>query len=151
MSKQVSVYGKTADGEMELLRRGIPEDEAKKRADDYWHKTGRTAAIVMCDEKQPQRAGKSLEEFEDYLTERMDELDNAVYALLRTFQMLPEADDDESFPWDQEIIGAVSESIEELLSERGFTFCRPYHDENDEPCFQSDECKHKKCPFRKES
>lgn len=153
MSKLVSVYGKRPDGEMELLKRGIDEEEAKRMADAFWHETGRTAAIVLCEDKEPEQEVRDPEEFEDFLTERMDELDNAVYALLRTFQTLPEPSGggDDPFPWDMEVIGTVSECIEEILSERGFSFCRPYSDGNEEPCFLGDECKHENCPFRKES
>ena len=47
MSKKVSVYGKTADGGMQLIKRGIPEEDAKKLVDSYWMSTGRTACIVL--------------------------------------------------------------------------------------------------------
>lgn len=42
--------------------------------------------------------------FEDYLIERTDELNNAVYALLRCFLMLNGAEADDAFPWNMEII-----------------------------------------------
>lgn len=47
MKRRVSVYGMTENGEMRLLRRCIPEDEAKKLADDYWRRTGCTAVLVI--------------------------------------------------------------------------------------------------------
>lgn len=87
--------------------------------------------------------------FEEFLTERMDELDNSVYALLRRFLMLEGEGEDDAFPWNMEIIGNVSEAIEAELISHGYRPCRPYY-EGDErtPCFRGKDCDDSNCPLR---
>lgn len=85
-------------------------------------------------------------DFEDFLTERMDELDNAVYALLRQFLLL---DAEAAFPWDMEIIGTVSDQIEDILAEHGYFPCRPYYEgDNRLPCFRGADCQRPDCPLK---
>lgn len=85
-------------------------------------------------------------DFDDFLTDRMDELDNAVYALLHQFLLL---DAENTFPWDMEIIGTVSDQIEDILTEHGFFPCRPYYEgDNRVPCYAGHDCKHPCCPLK---
>ena len=87
--------------------------------------------------------------FEEFLKERMDELDNSVYALLRCFLMLDGKEEDDAFPWNMEIIGNISEAIEYELISHGYRPCRPYY-EGDErtPCFCGKDCDDSNCPLR---
>lgn len=90
-------------------------------------------------------------QFEDFLVSRNDELDNAVYQLLRLMLALPEeeADDDDPFPWDMQYIGEAEDCIEEMLKGFGHFVCHPYHEGEDEtPCYRGSDCQRKTCPFK---
>ena len=87
--------------------------------------------------------------FEDYLIERTDELNNAVYALLRCFLMLNGAEADDAFPWNMEIIGAACDFMEAELVRHGYHPCYPYYEgEDGTPCFLASDCKRTECPLR---
>lgn len=87
--------------------------------------------------------------FDDFLSNRMDELDNAVYVLLRSFLMLDSEEIDEAFPWDMEIAGSVSDQIEDILAEHGYHACRPYYEgDNRIPCYCGTDCQRTICPMR---
>jgi hypothetical protein len=97
------------------------------------------------------------EKFEDFLCEKGDLVDNAVYAALCSLVQFrdDEASEDEAenaLPWDMSIIGEAAEALESILKESGVAFCRPYHCGDDEtPCYldpDSDACKNPNCPFR---
>lgn len=88
--------------------------------------------------------------FEDYLIERTDELNNAVYALLRCFLMLNGAEADDAFPWNMEIIGAACDFMEAELVRHGYHPCYPYYEgEARTPCVYGKDCKSLRCPLRK--
>lgn len=88
--------------------------------------------------------------FEDFLAERNDELDNAAYGLaqqmLSANGVLPSEDE---FPWNMEIIGAILDAAEDVLNEKGYHPCWPYHENEDTPCYVLEDCKHKDCPLKK--
>lgn len=60
-------------------------------------------------------------EFTSAQTERLDEIDNAVYETILAF--LDKTEDE--FPWDMYYIGAVADSIEETLLSMGQRVHRP--------------------------
>ena len=60
-------------------------------------------------------------EFTSAQTERLDEIDNAVYQTIPTF--LNKTEDE--FPWDMSYIGEVAECIEETLLSMGQRVHRP--------------------------
>ena len=64
---------------------------------------------------------KQYPEFTSAQTERLDEIDNAVYQTILTF--LNKSEDE--FPWDMYYIGEVAECIEETLLSMGQRVHRP--------------------------
>lgn len=50
--RKLAVYGITQAGDMELLRRGLTDSEAKVIADDHYRRTGNTAVIVIQEEAE---------------------------------------------------------------------------------------------------
>lgn len=83
--------------------------------------------------------------FDDYLLQRNDELDNAAYGLaLKMLGLDNQKDSESAFPWDMEIIGAILESVQKILADYGYDVCWPYH-ENDVPCYQTVNCKKTAC------
>lgn len=90
-------------------------------------------------------SGISATTFDDFLTERNDELDNAAYGLaLKMLGLDSQPDSETAFPWDMEIIGAILESAQDILEEHGYAVCWPYH-EDDVPCHQTATCKKADC------
>lgn len=88
--------------------------------------------------------------FEDYLCERNDMIDNAAYQLIGV--LTAEApggllECDPAIPdWDMEIIGEVVDAVKEILMEKvGYT-CHPFHSD-EVPCYLTDECDNKYCVF----
>lgn len=89
--------------------------------------------------------------FEDFLTSRNDELDNAAYHFMRLMLALPEeeAAEDDPFPWDMQHIGEAEDCIEAMLKECGLLVCHPYYEGDDEtPCYKGTDCQRKTCPFK---
>lgn len=90
--------------------------------------------------------------FDNFLTDRNDIIDNAVYQLILT---LTDKTEDE-LEWDMSIIGDVTLAIESVLARHDITICHPYHeeDENDDnseriPCIDTDTCEHSDCPYKR--
>lgn len=91
------------------------------------------------------------QDFEDFLVERNDELDNAAHGLallMLSANGTPLAEDE--FPWNMEIIGDILESTAGILKEKEHHICWPYHGDDNTPCYALDDCKHKCCPFRQQ-
>lgn len=87
--------------------------------------------------------------FENFLTERNDELDNAAHALAVLMLSAKDTPPTENeFPWNMEIIGDILESTVDILAEHGHHACWPYHGDDDTPCYALDDCKHNHCPFK---
>lgn len=82
--------------------------------------------------------------FENLLTKRSDTIDNAIYNML--LEILGE--NEESMPWDMEIIGNVADAVEVALPDFGKHLCRPYIGEGESPCFKLHECKCATCPMK---
>ena len=91
---------------------------------------------------------KTLEKFERLLCERGDAVDNAVYRLV--LDLLGE--DENSLPWNMEIIGNVADAVEGALKRLGRPMCRPYNESGDDgedtPCFMTGDCACAVCPMR---
>lgn len=93
-------------------------------------------------------SGLPASQFEHFLMERNDELDNAAYDLaLKMLDLDNQPDREKAFPWDMEIIGAMLESSQEILEEHGYAVCWPYH-EDDVPCHQTATCKKAVCSLK---
>lgn len=83
--------------------------------------------------------------FDDFLVQRNDELDNGAYELALKMLCLENLPNNETkFPWNMEIIGALLESTQNILEEHGYAVCWPYHEE-DVPCYQTAACKKPDC------
>ena len=73
--------------------------------------------------------------FEDFVTARNDEIDNAAHALLCALST-------SDLSWDMEKIGALVDYAEGLLTERGADVCHPFYEGEDEtPCIRGADCK----------
>ena len=89
--------------------------------------------------------GAPVMNFDNFLTERNDELDNAAYELaLKMLGLNNQPDRETAFPWNMEIIGAMLESAQDILEEHGYAACWPYY-EDDVPCCQTAACKKTDC------
>lgn len=99
-------------------------------------------------------------QFEHFLMVRNDAIDNAVYALLRLMQALPEQYDN-SFPWNTGEIGGCEDAVESFMRDSNIKVCHPYYSEagtetseyenpNGLPCYRAGNCEMKDdCPFLK--
>ena len=93
-----------------------------------------------------------MQNFEDYLCERNDTIDNAAYQLIGVLTAEdPGAslEDDPATPnWDMAIIGEVVDAGKEIIIEKvGYT-CHPFYCD-EVPCYLTDECDNKHCTLRK--
>lgn len=87
----------------------------------------------------------SSKEFENYLIRKCDEIDNAAFDLINAMY---NKGDSEEIEWDMEIIGEVVDVVEETLKSYCFGICRPFTS-NETPCYKTDECGIRNCPFKK--
>lgn len=90
-----------------------------------------------------------MQNFEDYLCERNDTIDNAAYQLIGVLTAEdPGAslEDDPATPnWDMAIIGEVVDAVKEIIIEKvGYT-CHPFYCD-EVPCYLTDD---KHCPLRR--
>ena len=93
-----------------------------------------------------------MQNFENYLCERNDTIDNAAYQLIGVLTAEdPGAslEDDPATPnWDMAIIGEVVDAVKEIIIEKvGYT-CHPFYCD-EVPCYLTDECDIKHCPLRR--
>lgn len=86
-------------------------------------------------------------DFESYLVNINDEIDNSAFDLINAFVRM---DRDTDVEWDMEIIGEIEEAVEDILMSRCFGVCHPFYCGDEIPCHQSDDCGNTKCPFRNE-
>jgi len=84
-----------------------------------------------------------MKDFENYLVQKNDEIDNAAFDLINALQNKGNGGEIE---WSMEIIGEVTCAVEALLAEK-YDPCHPFHSD-DSPCYMTDECKSKDCPFK---
>ena len=83
------------------------------------------------------------EKFEDFLCEKMDEIDNAVFDAFA--MMAPRGE--EPTEWDQHYIGQIADHIQHVMQKNKMHNCYPsYVGEDEVPCYRSeDRCEW--CPF----
>lgn len=85
--------------------------------------------------------------FESYLVNKNDEIDNAAFELINAFVHKGTATDIE---WDMEIISEIEGAVENILTSRCFGVCHPFYCDDDIPCYRSEDCGNAECPFRNE-
>lgn len=76
-----------------------------------------------------------------FITERNDEIDNAVFQAIQSIHHHNTTD----LVWNMSLIGEVADYIESLLQKCGFPTCHPWYYDADEeiPCYDScDRCAH---------
>ncbi len=74
---------------------------------------------------------------DDFLCDRGDEIDNAVFDAICAL-----AQPDTEVEWSMEMIGAVNDFIESMLTDHKIPTCYPHH-ENDVICYKTaNRCKH---------
>ena len=91
-----------------------------------------------------------MQNFEDYLCERNDTIDNAAYQLIGVLTAEdPGAslEDDPAVPdWNMEIIGELVDAAEEIIQEKAGHTCHPFYCDSI-PCYQTGDCKNQYCAF----
>jgi hypothetical protein len=85
--------------------------------------------------------------FESYLCDRNDDIDNAAHALLNAIAKNGE-DSDKSIEWDMSKIGPLVDAAENILEKNGVKTCHPFYEEDDIPCINGEDCKNPFCIFR---
>ena len=92
-------------------------------------------------------------EFEDFLVNKNDRIDNAAFELINALVDPTEYDEEETaFDWNMEHIGEVVDMVSTYLEEVGFKVCRPYYEGDDRtPCFKCESCTNEACEMRKKS
>lgn len=93
------------------------------------------------------------QDFEDFLTTKNDEIDNAAYDLLDTLARATEGKERDTsgkvVAWDMEIIGNLVNYADNLLSKYGYKTCHPYYESEEEmPCIDGTDCDKANCPFK---
>lgn len=117
------------------------EEGVRKHAFDLTDET--VDALLTALSRAAQPASHAADSsFEDFLTERNDEIDRAAFALLCALS-------GSKLAWDMEKIGTLVDSAESLLAERGVDTCRPFYEGDEEvPCISGADCKNPSCVFR---
>lgn len=91
-----------------------------------------------------------MQNFENYLCERNDTIDNAAYQLIGVLTAEdPGAslEDDPATPnWDMAIIGELVDAAEEIIQEKAGHTCHPFYCDSI-PCYQTGDCKNQYCAF----
>lgn len=88
--------------------------------------------------------------FDDYLCERGDDIDNAIWSFILDISHKKDSDID----WDMSLIGPIADYVVGFLNRKGFEICRPFNTidpimEDSIPCYMSrDRCKF--CKFNPE-
>ena len=86
-----------------------------------------------------------MNKFENFLTEKNDEIDNAAFALIQALA-------GEEAEWDMEIIGDIVDFADVLLIEHGYEVCHPYYEGDDRTaCYKGKDCTNVECPLRNKS
>jgi hypothetical protein len=117
------------------------EEGVRKHAFDLTDET--VDALLAALSRAAQPASHAADSsFEDFLTERNDEIDRTAFALLCALS-------GSKLAWDMEKIGTLVDSAEALLAERGVDTCRPFYEGDEEvPCISGTDCKNPSCAFR---
>lgn len=85
-------------------------------------------------------------DFESYLINKNDEIDNSVFALINAFVR---KDGDTDVKWNMEVIGEIEEVVEDILTSRYFDICHPFYSDDNIPCYKSDDCWNEACLFKR--
>jgi len=95
-----------------------------------------------------------MRDFENYLCERNDLIDNAVYDVIRAMTASDINYDERTDPaipdWNMSAIGEIGDIAEAIILEKVGHTCHPYYTEDEVPCYLDEDCKNKYCVFRQE-
>lgn len=96
------------------------------------------------------------QDFEDFMTSKNDEIDNAAYDLLDALARATEGKErytgGKVVAWDMEIIGTLVDYADNLLSRHRYNTCHPYYEgEEETPCIDGTDCDKIHCPFKNHS
>lgn len=81
--------------------------------------------------------------FDGFLCNKNDDIDNAAYELLCSIAA------NEKVDWDMQIIGQLVDYTEGLLLKHGYDTCHPYYEGDTEiPCYLGKDCEYKDCVLR---
>lgn len=85
-------------------------------------------------------------DFEEYLTYKCDEIDNAAYNLaVALLSTNPKQSGSQILEWDMALIAPIIEAAIDVLQEHGKEVCWPYYEDNGVPCTKTTCCKTKEC------
>lgn len=90
------------------------------------------------------------DEFDDFITDKCELIDNTAYDLLRAI----ESETPYSLGkvvWDYSIIGEVIDYAEALMLKKGLRTCHPYFVDDQVPCYLDSECESNNCPFKEKA
>lgn len=90
-----------------------------------------------------------MQKFENFLCAKNDRIDNAAHALLDAL-LSRDAETEQCVEWNMQHIGEATMLVERYLAEHGQHACHPFYTgEGDTPCYQSEMCLRKDCPYKK--
>lgn len=116
------------------------QEGARKHAFDLNDETVDTLLAALSHAEHPVSQPADIS-FEDLLTVRNNEIDQAAFALLCALTS-------SELAWDMEKIGTLVDSAEALLAQRGIDTCRPFYEGDEEvPCIFGADCKNPSCAF----
>lgn len=84
-----------------------------------------------------------LNDFEDFLCDRNDEIDNAAYNLCAVLLGKDAKQLESEFPWQMDIVGNITEDVVSILEDHGYPVCWPYYEDTESgqtPCCATDTC-----------
>ena len=89
-------------------------------------------------------------EFDDFLCEKNDLIDNAAHALICSLVSHNTTCTEDCLEWNMQHIGAVVMLVERYLAEQGMVCCHPFYEGDDEvPCYRcAGVCEKENCPFK---
>lgn len=146
-------YEITPDLVWRRINQIFADDRRKRREEKDFDRPGRARdRHDITRRRNPMPDEKTMDAFERLLCEQGDAIDNAVYQMI--LALLGETE--ETLPWNMELIGGVADAAEAALKSLGRPICRPFtssdpekDDDEEIPCFMTDECSCPSCPMKK--
>lgn len=99
-------------------------------------------------EKSTEGERRSAEQFDDFLCQKNDLIDNAAFQLLNALMARDASCSDEAIEWDMRHIAPVIELVKKYAEENlQHEVCHPWFGDDEKSCFESGECSNPRCPF----